>query len=101
MRGSNPSKSIREVPGSNPGRYIAVCGRLPARCRVCIREDTFIIKKTLPLPGKVFLLISYFKNPLTICSSASFSESPSVISFTSCSPAILPIAASWISDAST
>ena len=38
----------------------------------------------------------YFKNPFTICSSASCSVSPSVISFINCSPAILPIAASWI-----
>ncbi len=36
----------------------------------------------------------YFKKPLMICSSASFSESPRVISLISCSPAILPIAAS-------
>ena len=36
----------------------------------------------------------YLKNPLTISSSASFSVSPKVISFTNCSPAILPIAAS-------
>ena len=41
------------------------------------------------------------RNPLMICSSASCSVSPSVISFVSCSPAIFPIAASWISDAST
>ena len=34
------------------------------------------------------------KNPLTISSSASFSVSPRVISFISCSPAIFPIAAS-------
>ena len=35
-----------------------------------------------------------------ICSSASFSVSPSVMSLISCSPAILPIAASWIRFAS-
>ena len=34
------------------------------------------------------------KKPFTISSSASFSVNPSVISFTSCSPAIFPIAAS-------
>ena len=38
--------------------------------------------------------IFYFKNPLMISASASFSVSPSVISLMSCSPAILPIAAS-------
>ena len=38
----------------------------------------------------------YFKKPLTICSSASSSVKPKVISFINCSPAILPIAASWI-----
>ena len=36
----------------------------------------------------------YFKNPLMICSSASFSVSPRVMSLISCSPAILPMAAS-------
>lgn len=36
----------------------------------------------------------YFKNPLIICSSASFSVSPRVINFINCSPAIFPIAAS-------
>ena len=44
---------------------------------------------------------SYFKKPFTICSSASFSFKPKVISLISCSPAILPIAASWIRLAST
>ena len=43
----------------------------------------------------------YFKNPATIFSSASSSVRPSVISLMSCSPAILPMAASWISAAST
>ena len=38
--------------------------------------------------------VPYFKNPLIICSSASASVSPRVISLTSCSPAIFPIAAS-------
>ena len=38
--------------------------------------------------------ISYFRNPFTICASASSSVSPRVISFTICSPAIFPIAAS-------
>ena len=42
----------------------------------------------------------YRKKPLTISSSASFSVNPSVISLMSCSPAIFPIAASWIKDAS-
>ncbi len=42
----------------------------------------------------------YFRNPLMICSSASFSVRPRVMSLMSCSPAILPMAASWISDAS-
>ena len=42
----------------------------------------------------------HLRNPLTISSSASFSVSPSVISLTSCSPAIFPIAASCISEAS-
>ncbi len=36
----------------------------------------------------------YFKNPLTICASASDSVKPSVINFVICSPAILPMAAS-------
>ncbi len=45
--------------------------------------------------------IPYFKKPFTICSSASFSFKPKVISLISCSPAILPIAASWIRLAST
>ena len=36
----------------------------------------------------------YFKNPLIICSSASASVRPRVMSFMSCSPAIFPIAAS-------
>ena len=36
----------------------------------------------------------YFKKPLTMCSSASASVSPKVISLMSCSPAILPMAAS-------
>jgi hypothetical protein len=36
----------------------------------------------------------HFRNPFIICSSASASERPKVISFVSCSPAILPIAAS-------
>ena len=43
---------------------------------------------------------NYFKNPLTISSSASFSVRPNVISLISCSPAIFPIAASWINVAS-
>ena len=42
----------------------------------------------------------YFRKPLTICASASASVSPSVISFVICSPAIFPMAASWISSAS-
>ena len=50
-----------------------------------------------PLPGRLI----YFKNPLTICSSASFSVRPRVISLMSCSPAILPMAASWTRLAST
>ena len=39
-------------------------------------------------------ILNYLKNPFIISSSASFSVSPSVISFISCSPAIFPIAAS-------
>lgn len=46
------------------------------------------------------LMIAYFRKPLIICSSACCSVSPRVISFTICSPAILPIAASWINAAS-
>ena len=42
----------------------------------------------------------YLRNPFTICASASASVSPRVMSLTSCSPAILPMAASWISSAS-
>ena len=41
-----------------------------------------------------YLIVTYFKKPLIICSSASCVVSPKVISFTSCSPAILPMAAS-------
>ena len=44
--------------------------------------------------GNFILTTFYFKNPLIICSSASFSVKPSVISLVICSPAILPIAAS-------
>lgn len=40
------------------------------------------------------ICVFYFKNPLTMCSSASASVSPKVISLMSCSPAILPMAAS-------
>lgn len=37
---------------------------------------------------------NYLRNPFIICSAASFSVRPRVISFISCSPAIFPIAAS-------
>ena len=48
--------------------------------------------------GLYFLSIKYiyFKKPLIICSSASFSVRPRVINFINCSPAIFPIAASCI-----
>ncbi len=46
------------------------------------------------------LRICHYAN-VTICSSASFSVRPRVISLMSCSPAILPMAASWIRLAST
>ena len=42
----------------------------------------------------VFWIPNHFKNPFTMCSSASASVSPKVISLMSCSPAILPMAAS-------
>lgn len=42
----------------------------------------------------------YFKNPLMIWASASISLRPRVISFSICSPAIFPMAASWIRAAS-
>ena len=42
----------------------------------------------------------YFRKPSTIFSSASCAVNPSVCSFINCSPAIFPIAASWIKDAS-
>ena len=46
-------------------------------------------------PGPVFVAsLVYFRKPLMICSSASASVRPSVISLMICSPAILPIAAS-------
>ena len=50
-------------------------------------------KKSPPL-GVLVFVFHYFKNPLTICSSASASVNPKVISLMSCSPAILPMAAS-------
>ena len=50
-------------------------------------------------PGLNFY--SHFKNPLMICSSASCSVRPRVISLVSCSPAILPMAASCTRAAST
>lgn len=46
----------------------------------------FVLSCTLHSP-----YISYFRNPFTICSSASFSDSPSVISLISCSPAIFQL----------
>ena len=50
--------------------------------------------KVLPY-GRTF--VAYFRKPLMICSSASASVRPRVISLMICSPAILPMAASWIS----
>ena len=44
---------------------------------------------------------AYFRKPATICSSASASVRPRVMSFVICSPAILPMAASWTRLAST
>ena len=43
---------------------------------------------------RLSVLYFHFKNPLIICSSASCSVSPRVISLIICSPAILPMAAS-------
>ena len=43
---------------------------------------------------KTHQMIFYFKKPLMISSSASFSVNPSVINLVNCSPAILPMAAS-------
>lgn len=57
----------------------------------------FIIVYKLSRAGVDFrsaIICFHFKNPLTISSSACFSVSPKVISLISCSPAILPIAAS-------
>ena len=48
-------------------------------------------------PLNPFWACSYLRKPLMICSSASASVRPRVISLMICSPAILPIAASWIS----
>ena len=82
-------------------------GKLLPRSFLSPRKN---IKFTIPFQkffergaGKSFLLrkfspqksiSTYLKNPLTISSSASFSVRPRVISLISCSPAILPIAAS-------
>lgn len=54
---------------------------------ICGRDGCLSHVSALP---QVF----YFRNPFTICSSASCSVSPKVISLISCSPAILPMAAS-------
>ena len=70
--------------------------------RACLRRSWY------PLPCvsahiknyRIAAVVFYFKNPFTICASASSSVSPSVISLIICSPAILPMAASWIKAAS-
>ena len=56
------------------------------------------LKASCPSGG--FALPFYFRKPAIIFSSACSSVRPSVRSFISCSPAILPMAASWMSEAS-
>ena len=50
-------------------------------------------KKSTPA-GSALWCDFYFKKPFTMCSSASASVRPKVMSLMSCSPAILPMAAS-------
>ena len=58
-----------------------------------VNHSDVLIKAKTPgeTPGVNY---SYLRKPEIICSSASFSVRPSVISLISCSPAILPMAAS-------
>ena len=53
--------------------------------------NVFCIKECL---AEILQGILYLRKPLIISSSACFSVRPKVISFISCSPAILPMAAS-------
>ena len=74
------------------------------RCMIFLHKKS-LLTMTLS-PGDLFLCVVcmavqvYFRKPLTICASASASVRPSVISLVICSPAIFPMAASWISSAS-
>ena len=55
---------------------------------------TVALAAVLCVFASAFEPLFYFKKPFTMCSSASFSVNPKVISLMSCSPAILPMAAS-------
>src|SRR5699024_7369381 len=73
---------------------------LVIQCSPCLKKfslqgyDLFNLLHSSPLP-----LLSHqpFKKPSIIFASASSSVSPKVQSFKICSPAIFPMAASWIS----